>query len=256
MRVAVAGKGGAGKTTTSATLARLYARSGKRVVAIDADSNPNLAVALGIDPQEARQVAPLPRTVVSRRLHGPLLTEPVEDVLERYANLGPDGVHVALMGMPEHAEEGCMCSSHATVSAVLSELGCKPDVVTIVDMEASPEHVSRGTARHVDALLLMAEPYYRSLEAVRRLASLAAELPIPQIAVVANKVRSSADAAAIEEFCSRHELRLLGAIPWSEAIVNADRRGIPLIDCAAESEAVAAIANLSERLLITSAVSP
>ena len=253
MRVAIAGKGGAGKTTTSATLARMLARSGKSVVAIDADSNPNLAVALGVDPEQAGLMAPLPPAVVSRRLNGPLLCEPVEDVLAHYAISGPDGVRIALMGMPAHAEEGCMCSAHATVSAVLGELGTRPEVVTIVDMEASPEHLSRGTARHVDALLLIAEPYYRSLETVRRLACLAAELPIPQIAVVANKVRSPADAAAMEEFCARQGLEPAGEIPWSEGIVEADRRGIPLIDHAADDEALSSIVSVSDYLLITTA---
>lgn len=249
MRIAIAGKGGAGKTTTTATLARLLARSGTSVVTIDADSNPNLTAALGVAPEEARDLAPLPHTIVSRRLYGPLLAEPVEDVLDRCAVTGPDGVRVLLMGMPAHAEEGCMCSSHATVSAVLGELGARPDVATIVDMEASPEHVSRGTARHVDALLLLAEPYYRSLEAVRRLAGLAAELPIPMIAVVANKVRSDEDAAAIEEFCDRHQLGLLEAIPYSDEVVDADRRGVPLIDHAGDGDAVAAIAHLSRLVL-------
>jgi CO dehydrogenase maturation factor len=255
VRVAIAGKGGAGKTTTSATLARMLARSGKSVVAIDADSNPNLAVALGVDPEQAGLMASLPHAVVSRRLDGPLLSEPLEDVLERYTIAGPDGVRVALMGMPAHAEEGCMCSAHATVSAVLGELGTRADVATIVDMEASPEHLSRGTARHVDALLLVAEPYYRSLETVRRLALLAAELPIPEIAVVANKVRSPADAAAIAEFCARQGLEPVGEIPWSEAIVQADRRGIPLIDHAEDDEAVASIVSVSKYLLATTAAS-
>lgn len=248
MRVAIAGKGGAGKTTVSATLARLLARSGASVIAIDADSNPNLAVALGVEPAAAGALVPLPATVVSRRLHGPLLTSSLDEVVDRWTSVGPDGVRVALMGMPAHAEEGCLCSSHATVSAVLAALGDRPDVATVVDMEASPEHLSRGTARHVDALLLVAEPYYRSLEAVRRLAALAGELPIPRVAVVANKVRTPDDAAAIEDFCARHRLEPVGVVPHSEAVVDADRRGVPLLDHAPDDAAVEAIARLGRRV--------
>ena len=224
-------------------------------MAIDADSNPNLAVALGVTREVAARMTPLPHTVVSRRLVGPLLAEPVQDVLTRYALAGPDGVRVALMGMPAHADEGCMCSAHATVSAVLGELGSRPEAATIVDMEASPEHLSRGTARHVDVLLLVAEPYYRSLETVRRLADLAAELPIPLVAVVANKVRSPADAAAMEEFCARHGLERLGEVPWSDAITESDRRGLPLLDHAADDGAVASIRRLSDHLLEMTATS-
>lgn len=250
MRIAIAGKGGAGKTTVAATLARLLAREAAPVVAIDADSNPNLAAALGVG-REPQTVSALPTTLVSRRLQGPALTEPVDAVVDRYALQGPDGVRVLLMGMPAHAEEGCLCAAHATVSAVLGDLGTRPDIVALVDMEASPEHLSRGTTRHVDSLLLVTEPYYRSLETVRRLAVLARELPIPHIAVVANKVRSPADAEAIAAFCDRHGLDLLGEVPWSDAVVEADRAAIPLIEVPDGHEVVGAVRRIAERLLST-----
>ena len=98
------------------------------------------------------------------------------------------------MGKPAHAEEGCLCSAPAVASGLLGDLG--GDTMTVIDMEASPEHLSRGTTRHVDAVLLVAEPYDRSLETVRRLAALARDLPIARIATVTNKVRSAADAEA------------------------------------------------------------
>jgi CO dehydrogenase maturation factor len=227
---AVAGKGGAGKTTISATLSRLLARAGRRVVAIDADSNPNLAMALGVG-EQAATAAWLPETLVSRKISGPALVIPVADVLRRYAVGGPDGVHLLLMGMPEHAEQGCLCGGHATVSALLADLGTDSDLVGVVDMEASPEHLARGTARNADLLLLVAEPYFRSLQSVRRQAKLAAELHIGRVEVVANKVRCDADREAIAEFCRRHGLSLVAALPWSDAVTAADARAVPLLDC-------------------------
>ena len=251
MIVALAGKGGAGKTTISATLSRVLARDGRRVVAIDADSNPNLAVALGMRAQAAGADW-LPETLVSRKLTGPALVEPIEDVLERYAVTGPDGVRLLLMGMPEHAEQGCLCGGHATVSAVLADLGADPGVVAIVDMEASPEHLARGTARNADLLLLVAEPYFRSLESVRRQAELAAELPIGRVEVVANKVRSEADEQAIAEFCARHGLALAATVPWSDAVTAADARATPLVDAAADldgaADVITAVRALGARL--------
>jgi len=89
------------------------------------------------------------------------------------------------------------------VSCLLEDLG-GPERFVVVDMEASPEHLSRGTVRHVDAICLVAEPYYRSLETVRRMAALVAELPVSSVSVVANKVRFSQDEQAISEFCDRH----------------------------------------------------
>lgn len=248
MRIAIAGKGGAGKTTFAATLARLEARRGAPVVALDGDSNPNLAAALGVDRDLAATVPALASTLVSRRLDGPALTTPVDEVVGEYGIPGPDGVRVLRMGQPAHADEGCMCSAHATVSALLGDLADRPEVVTVLDLEASPEHLGRGTARHADALVLVAEPYYRSLETVRRLAVLAAELPIPRVVVVANKVRSPDDADAVSAFCDRHGLEQLGGVPWSEEVVDADRAGIPLLDAAPESAAVIAIGGIAERL--------
>ncbi|MFP5219814.1 MAG: ArsA-related P-loop ATPase [Actinomycetes bacterium] len=243
MRLAVAGKGGAGKTTISATLARLAARSGRPVVAIDGDANPNLAPALGVPPDDASRMTALPVSLVSRRIGGNGLTEPVDDVVDRYALTAPDGVRLIGMGSPAHAEEGCLCSAHAVVSALLEDLG-GPDRVVVVDMEASPEHLSRGTVRHVDAVVLVAEPYYRSLETVRRLAALVAELPVPRVVVVANKVRTPADANAIGEFCVRSGLELAGAVPWSDEVVAADRSRIPVVECAPAADVVAAVSRL------------
>lgn len=248
MRIAIAGKGGAGKTTIAATLARTLARRDVPVVMIDADSNPNLATALGTAPGTPPTIDPLPTDLVSRRLDGPALTTSLDEVLERHTLRAPDGVRVALMGMPTHAEEGCLCSAHATVSAVLGDLGERPDTVTIVDMEASPEHLSRGTARHVDVLLLVTEPYFRSLETVRRMAELATELPIPRLAVVANKIRSERDGDAVREFCERHGLEHLVEIPHSDAIVDADVDRVPAIERTPDDPAVLAITRLADLL--------
>jgi CO dehydrogenase maturation factor len=247
VRLAVAGKGGAGKTTMSATLARLAARSGQPVVAIDADANPNLAPALGVPPDVAAGLAAVPASLLSRRIGGAGLTEPVDDVLDRYALTCPDGVRLVGMGAPAHADEGCLCSAHAVVSSLLEDLGGK-DRLVVVDMEASPEHLSRGTVRHVDTVCLVAEPYYRSLEAVRRMAALVAELPVGRVVVVANKVRSPGDGVAIAEFCHRHAFELAGSVPWNDEVVAADRARVPVVDWPAAGDVVGAVERIAGRL--------
>jgi CO dehydrogenase maturation factor len=244
VRIALAGKGGAGKTTIAATLARMLARQGFDVVAVDADSNPNLAMALGADAGELLDA--LPAGIVSRRLDGPGLTVAVDEVLAAHGILAPDGVRLTHMGMPAHADEGCLCAAHATVSALLEDLGDRSRGVTIVDMEASPEHLSRGTARHVDLLLLVAEPYYRALETARRLADLAAELPISRVGVVGNKLRGPADAEALEAFCARHSLDLIATVPWDESVLAADAERRPLLEAAPNGPVVAAVRRLAE----------
>ena len=249
MRIAVAGKGGAGKTTLSAALARTLARRGLTVVAIDADTNPNLASALGADLAAVDATPTLPLDLISRRLDGPALRLPVAEVLATYSTHARDGVQLVRMGMPQHADEGCLCGAHAVGAALLCALGHAPDIVTIMDLEASPEHLSRGTARHADVLLLVAEPYFRSLETVRLQARLAREMPLRHLGVVANKLRSPADADAVREFVAALDLPCDAELPFSSEVTSADRRAMSLLDAAPEGEMAAAIGRLADRLL-------
>lgn len=120
----------------------------------------------------------------------------------------------------------------------------------VVDMEAGLEHLSRGTTRHVDVLLAVAEPYYRSMETARRVYDLAGELGIPCVRLLANKVRDAAEAEALEAFAERHGLAIGGRIPYDEAVLDADRAGRGLLDHAGrDSAAVAAIEEVAEALV-------
>ena len=249
MKLAVAGKGGAGKTTFSATASRLLARSGYDVIAIDADTNPNLHSALGVETSVVERVPFPPTSLVARGFNGPALNEPIAGVLDRHTAIAPDGVRLLRMGMPEHADEGCLCSAHAVVSALLADLDTLPHTITVLDLEASPEHLSRGTARHAHVLALIAEPYFRSLEAVKLQARLAAETSIDSVVVVANKCRSSTDFDGISEFCDRNELNLVAHIPWGDEVLDADAAATPLLDFAPTSPVVSTIAHLCDELV-------
>ena len=115
-------------------------------------------------------------------------------------------------------------------------------------MEAGLEHLSRGTGRHVSRLLAVLEPYYRSMETARNVATLGAELGIKDVVVVANKVRDDGDRSAIAKFCLAHDMRLIGEVPLDPALADAERSGSAPIDAAPDSPAVLAISALSTSL--------
>jgi CO dehydrogenase maturation factor len=136
------------------------------------------------------------------------------------------------------------------VRSLLGELatGGTNEEVTITDMEASIEHMSRATIRHVEAMLIVTEPYYRSLETVGRIAPLARELGIEHIWAVANKVRSPRDEEILRSYCEDRGIEIGGIVPFDEAIQEADREGRALIDYEPEAEAVGAIERIADLL--------
>lgn len=125
--------------------------------------------------------------------------------------------------------------------------------MTVVDLEAGLEHLSRGTARHVDTLLLIAEPYFKSLEAAQRSFALATDLGIGQIYMVANKIRSPRDEETVREFAGRHSVKIVGVIPFDPAVLEADERGTAVMDQQPDATSVVAIRRLADQLLTTAA---
>ncbi|MGH2767647.1 MAG: hypothetical protein ACRDIF_01645 [Actinomycetota bacterium] len=123
-----------------------------------------------------------------------------------------------------------MCAEHSTVRGIIENLPAGENQVTILDMGATPEPFSRGTLKPIEVLLLIAEPYYKSLEAVVRMSDLARQLEIPHIEVVANKVRSDEEAQAITEICEKNGLELLKMIPYDQIFATADLKGVAPLD--------------------------
>lgn len=138
-----------------------------------------------------------------------------------------------------------MCGTHATVRSLIGELVGATTGVAVADMEAGLEHLSRGTPRHVDTIVAVIEPYFKSLETGRKIYEFAAELSVPHVYAVANKVQTAEDADAIHAFCTRHGLTLLTSIPYDEAFMAADREGKAPLDLAPHARGVQEIARLA-----------
>lgn len=137
-----------------------------------------------------------------------------------------------------------MCSAHATVRRLLEGLRLGAEQVTVTDLEAGLEHLSRGTAGSVDGMVVVMEPYFRSMETGRRTMDLSAELGIGRSWVVANKIRTPGDRESLEGYCGKHGLDLVACVPYDDALAEAERQGRSPFDHDAGSPAVREISKL------------
>jgi len=141
-----------------------------------------------------------------------------------------------------------MCRNHATVRSLLAELVGTSTGPTVADMEAGLENFSRGTPRNVDSLLVVMEPYFRSLETAARAVELGRELGIPRVAGLANKSRREEDEKAIREFCDARGIAIAGWVPFDEAVLEAERAGKGLLDYRPDSAAARALGAVADSL--------
>lgn len=238
MKLAISGKGGVGKTTVAGTLARLYAEDGRRVLAIDADPDANLASAIGVPPElrgQVRTIAAERRLVEERtgakvREFGQMfrLNPEVADIADRYA-LRWRGVDLLVLGAVERASGGCACPESVLLRSLVAHLVLRRGDLAILDMEAGIEHLGRGTAVGVDLMLTVVEPGWRSVETAHRVREMAAALGIRRFGVVLNKSTGDADE---REWISGEfgEENVLAAISVDARIARADRMGLSLLD--------------------------
>ena len=137
---------------------------------------------------------------------------------------------------------------HATVRSVIEAASAAADDFCILDTEASPEHLSRGTAMYADAMFTVVEPYFKSLETGRRMAALARDLGLERVELIANKIRDAAELAAVKEFSERQELQVAAVVPFDESMPRAEREESAPLDFAPDAPAVAAITRLARSL--------
>jgi CO dehydrogenase maturation factor len=216
MKIAISGKGGVGKTTLCALLAKEAVAQGKRVFAVDADPNPTLALALGF-PEEITPLVELKELMEERMgsLEGFLRLNPtVDDIPERFA-VEKDGVKLLVMGPIRQGGGGCACPQNTFLKSLLQHLVLERDELILLDFEAGLEPLGRATAQGVDALLIVVEPDSSSVVTARRIHSLARQIGVRRIFAVANKIREPGELRAIREGL---ETEVIGALPYSERL--------------------------------------
>jgi len=259
-RLVVVGKGGVGKSTVTALLARLSARRGLGVVAVDADEQQNLAATLGIGLEDAASIVAVADDVDyveektgARPGEGAgamlRLNPDTADVVDRRAVLGPDGIRLLVMGGVRHAGGGCLCPETALIQAAVAGMHLHPDDVVLMDTHAGVEHFGRSLARGFDVALVVVDPTFNAVQVGMESATLARELGIGAVHLVVNRTHSPADvdrAVAHIDRLGGFPFASTTALPFDETALECE----PAVDGLLGGSALAcAVAVLSERVL-------
>ncbi len=237
MKIAITGKGGVGKTTLAAGLARMYADAGFKVLAVDADPDSNLASSLGISEERMASVVPIAdmKELVAERTGSQPGTfgtffkmNPRVDDLPDSLSVTHEGVKLLVMGTVKEGGGGCVCPESVMLKALIQHLLIARQEVVILDMEAGIEHLGRGTAQSVDAMIVVIEPGLRSIQTARAIRKLAEDIKIGRVFVVINKVERPEE---IEQIKAKLDgLPLLGTISFSPTVRSSDLAGISAYD--------------------------
>jgi len=232
MKIAISGKGGVGKTTLAGVMARLLADEGRKVLAIDADPDSNLASAIGIPEEDLRKLHPIAsmtslieeRTGAKKGTFGSIfkLNPKVDDIPDEMG-VNFKGIKLLLLGSIPQGGGGCFCPENVLLKNLVRHLLVARDEVLIIDMEAGLEHLGRGSTGYVDGLLVVVEPGQRAINTARQIKKLGEDLQIKNMMIVGNKIHSDEDKQIIEESLS--DFSILGHMSYNKKIIDADREG-------------------------------
>ena len=232
MKIAISGKGGVGKTTFASFLVRALANQGKRVLAIDADPDANLAQALGV--QGSEEIVPISemKQLIEERtgakpgtMGGFFKLNPKVDDLPQKLSVEADGVRVMVLGGVKKGGAGCICPESTLLKTLVTHLVLARDEAIVLDMEAGLEHLGRGTAMAVDRLVVVVEPGRRSIETAHQIHRLANDIGLKKISLLGNKIRSEKDRDFLVS--NMPDFQFLGFIPFRGDIIEADLEGLP-----------------------------
>jgi CO dehydrogenase maturation factor len=232
MKIAVAGKGGVGKTFLAGSLARHWAATGRLVLAIDADPAPNLALMLGLTVEEAALIVPVSdnRELIDQKTKTPYpsvfnISFPVDDIIRDYTIPTPSGANLMVVGTVKQWGSGCACPSSTVIRTLLSRLVTTAKDIVILDLEAGLEHLGRATTGHVDILLIVTDAAPGSLMVAGRICDLTENSGIRTVMIAGNRITGESDRAVIRTFARERGLRVAGMIPYDSGVQASDPAG-------------------------------
>ncbi|MFZ5648109.1 MAG: AAA family ATPase [Bacillota bacterium] len=221
MKIAVSGKGGVGKTTIASALIKSFGETHQAVYAIDGDPDACLAAAIGIPAKVSASIKPVVEMGEKiKQVSGggafytlnPAIDDNIlEDYCHRHGN-----IFFMRMGDVKKGASQCYCRENTFLQALISRLLLDKNEVVVMDMGAGIEHLSRGTAKGVDIMLVVVEPSRNSINTAMNVKKMAAEMGIERIRIVGNKIRSDKEKEFIESSFQPGEV--LGFIRFSNEI--------------------------------------
>jgi len=220
MKLAISGKGGVGKTTIASALVKVLAQNEGTVYAIDADPDACLAASIGVPDDDAANLKPVVemRDAIRNKIgSGAIynLNPKLDDFIDDYSyKLG--NIRFLRMGDPKKGGSECYCRENTFLNALITSLLLDQKDTVILDMGAGIEHLSRGTSRGVDMMLVIVEPGLNSVNTAKQVKRMAKDLGIPKVGLIANKIRSESE----KQFIDRNfqDDLILGYIKFSEVI--------------------------------------
>ena len=249
--IAVAGKGGVGKTSLTGLLIDTLVKQKKDpILVVDADANCNLYEVLGSEEPETighiREVANMTEKNGDSFPGGMTKAQFLQWQLSMILEEG-DGYDMLVMGRSEG--EGCYCFVNGILKQQVQKISDHFKYV-ITDNEAGMEHISRKLTKHVDTLILVSDCAKRSIQAVARIRDLAKEmnLSVGKIGLIVNKAPNGELSNGVKEEIEKYGLDLFGVVPSDELIYEYDSEGIPLVKLPADSKSRVALEKIIETL--------
>jgi CO dehydrogenase maturation factor len=251
MKIAISGKGGVGKTTFASFLIKALSDDGKKVLAIDADPDANLAQALGV--KNSDEIVPISqmKELIEERTEAKVGTmgsffklNPTVDDLPERLSVEVDGIKVMVMGGVKKGGAGCICPESTLLKSLVRHIVLARDEAVVLDMEAGLEHLGRGTAMAVDRLVVVVEPGRRSIETAHQVHKLAKDIGVNKLDFVGNKIRSEKDKNFLLKEMA--DFKFLGFIPYRPEIIEADLDGSPPFE--KDKEGLAAVKEMLKEL--------
>jgi CO dehydrogenase maturation factor len=245
--LAIAGKGGTGKTTIAALAVRwLSERAPGKVLAVDADSNVNLNDLLGVEIKSTIGAVREEMKDLAGKLPGGMTKQQFLEYKIQTCLVEAPSFDLIAMGRPEGP--GCYCYANNLLREILAALNANYHYI-VIDNEAGMEHLSRRTAQRIDYLLVVSDPTPRGIRTASRISRLLAELEdrVSEKWLVVNRVSGSLPDSVLNAI-TEEGLNLLAAIPEDEELLRLDRENRPITELSRDSKAAQAVGQFLQRL--------